>query len=100
MSNAVWFISYKLVEGASVAEFLLAAENCCKEVASKKKGYISWKQLNQGDTWIDLMTFETMEDAINFEKQGDPSNPYASKFYSFIDFKSLNSQMYSVEKSY
>jgi len=100
MSNAVWFISYELVEGASVPEFLLAAEGCCKEVASKKKGYISWKQLKQGNTWVDLMTFETMEDAINFEEQADPDNPYASKFYSFINPDTLDSQMYSVEKSY
>jgi len=99
MSNAIWFISYKLDEGASVADFLLASKNCHDKVLSKKKGFISWKLLAEGDTWVDLVTWETMEDAINAEKGGD-SDPVAEKFYSFIDFKSLKMQAYSVEKSY
>jgi len=98
--RACWFISYRLVSGASEAEFLQAAEKCCTEVASKKKGFISWQQLKDGDTWVDFMTFENMEDAVAFEKESDPTNPYAAKFYSFIDFKSLTSKKYLVERSY
>jgi len=100
MSNAIWFISYKLVEGASVPDFLLASEKCSNEVLSKKKGFISWKVLNQGDTWVDFVTWETMEDAINAEKNDDGPSPVAQKFYSFIDFSSLKLQAYSVEKSH
>lgn len=73
MSDAVWFISYKLVEGASVPDFLLASEKTHNEVLSKKKGFISWKVLVDGDM-----------------------NPIAQKFYSFIDPNSLKSQFYSV----
>ena len=100
MSNAVWFISYKLVEGSSVPDFLLASENCNNEVLSKKKGFISWKQLVADDTWVDLVTWETMEDAKNAEKDDGTPNPIAQKFYSFIDFESLKMQAYSIEKSY
>ena len=100
MSNAIWFISYKLVEGASVPDFLLASEECSNEVLSKKKGFISWKQLLNGDTWVDLVTWETMDDAINAEKNEGEPNPVAQKFYSFIDFSSLKMQAYSVEGSY
>jgi len=99
MSNAIWFISYKLNKGASAQEFLDASEVLYNEVVSKAKGYVSWKQLLNDDTWVDLTTWETMEDAINFEKGGDPG-PSALKFYSFIDFESLKSQFYTVEKSY
>jgi len=99
MPNAVWFISYKLVKGASVSDFLLASEECHNEVLSKKKGFVSWKVLIDGDTWVDLVTWETMEDAKNAESNG-AENPVAQKFYSFIDFSSLKMQAYSVEKNY
>ena len=100
MSNAVWFISYKLVEGASVSDFLNASQDCNDEVLSKKKGFISWRVLGDGDTWVDLVTWETMDDAINAEKDDGVPNPIAQKFYSFIDFNSLKHQVYTVEKSY
>ena len=99
MPNAVWFISYKLVAGASVPDFLHALEKCKDEVLSKKQGYISWKVLVDGDTWVDLVTWETMDDAKNAESDGAP-NPVAQKFYSFIDFSSLKMQCYTVEKSF
>jgi heme-degrading monooxygenase HmoA len=100
MSKTVWFISYKLKKGASVPEFLLASEACNNEVLSKKKGFISWQVLNDGDTWVDLTAWETLEDAKNAEKGDGTPNAIAKKFYSFIDFKSLKTQIYSVVKSY
>ena len=100
MSNAVWIISYKLVEGSSVPDFLLAAEKCCNEVLSKNKGFISWKMLLDGDTWLDLVTWETMEDAINAEKEDGAPHPSAQAFYCFIDPGTLKMQTYSVERSY
>jgi len=55
--------------------------------------------LVDGNTWVDLVTWKTIDDAKNAEKGGD-SNPVAEKFYSFIDFKSLKHQLFSIEKSY
>ena len=100
MSNAVWFLSYQLKQGASVPEFLLASEACSKEVLSKRKGFLSWKQLLHGDTWVDLVTWETMEDAVHAEQNEGEPHPAAQTFYSFIEFSSLNMQAYSVEGSY
>jgi len=99
MSNAVWVISYKLVEGASVPDFLLASEKVNNEVLSKQKGFISWKILREGDTWIDIVTWETMDDAAKDETAGE-GNPAALAFYAFIDFNSIKQQCLSVEKSY
>ena len=99
MKNAIWFISYKLKKGACEAEFLAASEILGREYISKSKGYISWKQLKDGDTWVDLATWETLEDAKRFEKSGGGGD-LAKKFYSFIDFATLKSQYYTVEKSY
>ena len=100
MSNAVWFISYKLVDGASVSDFLIASEETHNEVLSKRKGFISWKVLVDGDTWVDLVTWETVEDARNAENDDCDPSPIAQKFYSFINTSSLKSQVFSVEKSY
>jgi hypothetical protein len=99
MPNAVLFISFKLVKGASVADFLLAAEKLNNEYMSKQKGYISWKQLNKDDTWVDLLTFETMEDAKRIAENETP-NALAEKFYSFINLPSCKVHFYTVEKSY
>lgn len=99
MSNAIWFISYKLVEGASVPDFLQASEKVHNEILSKQKGFISWQVLASGDTWVDLVTWETMEDAKNAETAGQ-TNPIAQNFYSFIDMKSCKNQPFSVEKNY
>jgi len=100
MSNAILFISYKLVEGASVPDFQCALQDCLDEVVSKKKGFVCSKLLASGDTWVDLVTWETMDDAANALKDDGVHHPAADKFFSFIDFNSLTSQIYSVEKSY
>jgi len=100
MSKAVWFISYKLVEGADEQEFLLAAKKCHDDSLSKNKGFISWDVLRDGDTWVDFVTFETMEDANNAE--GDDNevakHPSALAFYAFIDPNAVNSTSYTLEK--
>ena len=99
MSHAVWFISYKLKKNVSEEAFLLASEKCNKEVLSKQKGFISWDVLRDGDTWVDLVKWETEEDAKNGETAG-ANNPAAQEFYSFINMNSCKLQLYCVEKSH
>jgi len=99
MKNAVWFISYKLKKGADEKEFLAASEVLGREYISKQKGYISWKQLKNGDTWVDLTTWETLEDAKNFENSGG-GGELANNFYSFINFGTLKSQFYTIVKDH
>ena len=100
MPNAVFLCSYKLNEGMSAADFLLAAETLNNEHISKQKGYISWQQLVDGDTWVDLCTFETMEDLKNFEAGSANPNEVALKFYSFINPDSCKEQFFTIERSY
>jgi len=99
MPNAVFFVSFKLKKGASVPDFLLATEKLNNEYMSKQKGYISWKQLVDGETWADFLTFETMEDAKRVEESNTP-NLLAEKFYSFINLNSCKTHFFSVERSY
>jgi len=100
MPNAVFFVSFKLKKGASVPDFLLAAEQLNNGYMSKQKGFISWDQLVDGDTWADFLTFETMEDVKKFEADSGNAGELAQKFYSFIDFNSIKQHYFSIERSY
>lgn len=99
MPHAVWFITYKLKKGTSVEDFLLASKACHDEVLSKQKGFLSWEVLRDGDTWVDLVRWETAEDAKNGETAG-AKNPAAKAFYSYINMNSCKLQLYFVEKSH
>jgi len=99
MSNAVMFITFKLKEGASVPDFLRASEKVNSEVFSNVKGYISWKQLLDGETWADLLTWETMDDAQN-SMEACEANSFVKEFCSFINQESVSHRLFSVEKSY
>jgi len=99
--EAVFYCSYKLVKGASVPDFLLASEKLNNEHISKQKGYISWQQLVDGDTWLDFCTFATMDDVKTFASNSEKEiNPLAEKFYSFIDMASCKAHFFTIERSY
>ena len=100
MSQAVFYCAYKLKKGASIPDFLRASEVLNNEYISKQKGYISWKQLVDGDTWADFITFETMEDVKKFEEDSGNSGELATNFYSFINANSCKVHYFSIEKSY
>lgn len=99
MANALWFITFKLKKDKSVDEFLVASKKCHDEVLSKQKGFISWEVLRDGDTWVDLVKWETVEDAKNGETAG-AGNTAAKDFYSYINMNSCKLQLFVVEKSY
>ena len=99
MPNAVMFISFRLVPGASVPDFLLATEKLNSEHMSKQKGYVSWKQLREGETWVDFIEWETMEDAGRAMEAGCETET-AAAFFAFLDQESVETHLYSVEKSY
>ena len=100
MSNAVYYVSYKLKKDASVPEFLLSAEKLNNEFISKQKGYISWKQLANGNTWADIITFETMDDLNKFKEISSKPSELAKKFYSFMNMFSCKVHIFSVEKTH
>jgi len=99
MPNTVFYVSFRLKKGASVPDFLEAAEKLNEEYMSKQKGYISWQQLVDGETWADFITFETLEDAKRVEESSD-ANELAEKFCSFINLNSCKTHFFSVERSY
>jgi len=100
MANAVYYVSYKLKKGASVPDFLLAAEKLNNEHISKQKGFVSWQQLVDGKNWVDICTFETMDDLENFKEVSRKPGETAKKFYSFISPFSCKARFFTVEKNY
>ena len=100
MSKAVFYCSFKLKKGASVPDFLLAAEKLNNEYISKQEGYISWKQLVDGDTWADFITFETLEAVKKFEADSGNAGELSKTFYSFINCNSCKVNYYTIEKNY
>ncbi|MCL2861135.1 MAG: hypothetical protein FWE22_01845 [Firmicutes bacterium] len=98
MKNAVWTCEYKLKKNVDEIDFLAISEVLGKEYISKQKGFISWKQLKGADTWVDLLNWETMEDAKNFENSGG-GGKLAEKFYSFINLMSCKVRCYTVKKT-
>jgi len=101
MSDVVFSNTYKLKDGMSVPDFLLVFENLIKEHISKQQGYISCKLLADGDTWVDCVVFNTMDNLNAFlESSQSNSNELAEKFYSFLDFDTCKSNIYTVEKSF
>ena len=99
MYNAIWFISYKLKKNVSEENFLLASEKCHQEVLSQQKDFISWDVLHNGETWVDLIKWETEEDAKKAETAG-ANNLGTQAFYSFINTNTCTIKFYSVEKSH
>lgn len=98
---AIFYVSYKVKNGASVEDFLAASEQLNNEHISKQPGYVSWQQLRDGDLWVDMATFETLEDVKNFESNSAANpNEYAAKFYSFLNFSTVKSHYFTVERIY
>ena len=100
MAHGVFYCAYKLKKEASVPDFLQAAETLNNEYISKQKGYISWKQLVDGETWVDLLTFETLQDVKDFEANSGNSGELAKNFYSYINLNSCKVNYFTVERSY
>jgi uncharacterized protein CbrC (UPF0167 family) len=100
MSNAIYYVSFKLKKGASISDFLLSAEKLNNEFIAKQPGYLSWKQAVDGETWADMITFDTMDDLNKFQDASKNPGELAMQFYSFINLNSCKVHMFSVERSY
>ena len=100
MSNVVYSNTYKLKDGASASEFMIAIESLVKEHISKQEGYVSFRLLSNGDEWTDSIIFKTM-DSLNvfLEEAKKGGNELANKFYSFLNFATCKTTVYTVELS-
>lgn len=99
MAKAVWIFSFKLRKGVSQDDFIAATQRLHDEVVSKAKGFISWEQYCQGDTWTDFVTWETVEDANNGTEVGQGTQE-AEKLYAMIQMHTCRALISSLMKQY
>ena len=99
MSNAIMFISFKLAAEVSALDFTKASEKMHREFISKQKGFISWKQLIDGDKWADLVTWETTDCAKN-AMAASYNDAASGEFFALLDMESVNAQLYEVRSSF
>ena len=100
MSNAVYYVSFKLKKSANVDDFLAASKVLNDEFISKQPGYISWEQVRDGDTWADFLRFETKSDLEKFKEISKEPSEIAKKFYSFMNPFTIKMHLFEVEKSH
>ncbi|MCL2171843.1 MAG: hypothetical protein FWB71_06760 [Defluviitaleaceae bacterium] len=96
MANAIFYCEYKLKKDAAAADFLAVSKRLDEGHISKQPGYISWQQLQDGDIWVDLLTFDTMENLKQFESQ-EPGE-LALSFYSHINMPSCKVRYYTIRR--
>ncbi len=97
MSKKVMMCSFELAEGVSIPDFSAAAEKINNEFISKEKGYISWQQFVNWNKWIDLLTWESIEDLNNFE-QASCNTPIAGEYFKFLKEDSIEMEVYDLTK--
>jgi hypothetical protein len=87
--------SYKLKEGKSEQEFLRVAEKFSNEPGLKTKGFVSWSLINDGETWADILVYESMDDFMNAgEKIHEIPSVY--ELASFFDETSVTEHIFTV----
>ncbi|MCL2195028.1 MAG: hypothetical protein FWB76_03665 [Oscillospiraceae bacterium] len=95
--HAIFHCTFKLKKSADPQAFLQASKTLHAEHISKQAGYVSWQQLRDGDAWVDLLTFDSMDNVKAFEENSATPNEHALAFYSFINMPSCVVRYYNVE---
>ena len=99
MSNIIELASFYLKKEVSLPDFFLISDKFNSEFLALQKGYISRKLLVNGEKWLDLVLWETMEDAQNAVKEFYKSKP-ALEYASFMLENEGDLLHFSVQKSY
>jgi len=100
MPNAIILTTYKLKEGVSVPDFLLAADKFHHVFACKQKGLVTCKLLVNDEMWSDYSVWESMEDFKNAEPTTIEQQTVMNEYFSLIDGKSAVDLHFVVERNY
>ena len=98
MAHVYIYHSYKLKEGKSEQEFLRVAEKFSNEPSLKTKGFVSWTLIKDGETWADILVYESMDDFENASKSIHKI-PSVHELGSFFDIASITEHRFTVAAS-
>ncbi len=99
MNKTAWIFSYKLKKGVSKEQFIELTQKLHDEVISKAKGFISWEQFLQGDTWTDFVLWESEEDADEATTIGK-NKEVTNDFYACIQMNTCRALISKSIKKY
>ncbi|MGM0123730.1 hypothetical protein IGI37_001104 [Enterococcus sp. AZ194] len=99
MEKAAWMISFKLKDGVTKEDFIEATRRLHDNVLSKQKGFISWEQWLDKDTWTDFVVWETIEDAQSAMTAGSGKEE-AKQFYAMLQMKTCSMTTSTFVKKY
>lgn len=89
MAQALEIVIYKLKSNASEKAFLAASAEMEQKFARKQKGFVSrlFGKSDAGD-WVDVVTWETMQDALQASESAMAS-PICAPMFGMLDETSV-----------
>jgi len=90
---------FELKKDVDENEFLNAAKKFNEEYFTKQRGFISNKLMKDEKGWVDLSTWDNVEDAHEAGKKMR-FNEVAANYLTFIDRSTLNFKYFSIEQEY
>lgn len=93
-------VQFKAKSGVSDDEVLAASQEGHNSFLAKQKGYVSRELAKSSEgEWVDIVHWETMEDAEADEK-AFMEHPSTKKFVEMIDLSSMKMVRWEVIKKY
>jgi aspartate/tyrosine/aromatic aminotransferase len=99
MANVIELVTFKLKEGVTEEHFLTASDEVNTGALSLQKGFINRKLVKNEDIWVDIVLWETMDDAMNAAK-AIVQSPISIPFGECIEQSTCQMQHLTVIKSY
>jgi len=93
--TVVEFVQFKLKKGSSEKEFLAISDKFQKEYLEKRKGYMSRTLSLNGDKWLDIVVWASMEEA-KAAMEAAYNAPEFQAFGSIIDEENCSAEHYTV----
>ena len=104
MSKVVEICLFKINEGVTEEHLLGASDLFNESFLAKQKGFISRQFAKDGDTWSDVVLWESMEDAMNavkaFEHALTVEDPAVMTYGLCINEEDCTMQHLTIVKSY
>jgi len=97
MKNALETASFKLKDGIAVEDFLKASVEMEKHFATKQRGFIKRTLARgEGNEWIDVVYWETMDDATK-AMEAAMKSPACAPMFGMIDDASIKMSHFEIQ---
>jgi hypothetical protein len=96
MKQALEIVTYKLKAGINDGAFRKASEDMERQFAAKQKGFLK-RIVGTSDTgeWVDVVTWETMEDALAASEAAMKS-PACAPMFAMLEESSIKMHHFAI----